>query len=129
MAESEIRSLLKDWGRFRLGSVVWIEPRYGIEPGQPDTMVLLRGGFTPVELKCRPDVVASLRPAQRRWTISALRAGATCLAVTTEAGLIKACALELKRKGSNSSGLLTEGKVKLVDVEHFCLDFLRSCDF
>ena len=129
MQESDIRKLFRDRTRFRPGTVAWLEPRFGIEPGQPDTMVLLGRAYTAMELKCKPDVVASLRPHQRRWTVQALRAGATCLAATVEGELIKVCALELRDVRSNSPGLLTERKVKLVEVEHFCLEFLRSCDF
>ncbi len=126
--ERDLARLLRDRSRFPIGSVVFIEPRYGIEPGQPDTMILLGNQFTPLELKVRSPIVKALRPAQYRWTIYAIRAGATCLAACFSGDQIKVFQFGTvveRRKNT----MLEEVRVETVDVEGFNLKFLLDCQF
>jgi len=133
MKEHDLAALFTDHSRFPMGSVISVEPRYGIEPGQPDKLILLGDQFTPLELKVKQDIVGSLRPAQRRWTILALRAGVTCLAATMwSKHAVKICALGLltRRQGSiQNFTILIEAREELVPVEAFNLEFIKSCNF
>ena len=67
MLESEFRRKFADSFLFPPTSVIFVEPRPGIPPGQPDLCVAYKFLYIPVELKVSANPVSDLRPAQRGW--------------------------------------------------------------
>lgn len=67
MSEGDLRSKFMDLTLFPKGSVIFVEPRPGIPPGQPDLCVGVGFLYAPVELKYGRNWAKELRPAQRGW--------------------------------------------------------------
>lgn len=67
MDESTLRSRIIDPAYFPKTTVIQVEPRPGIPPGQPDLVVQGKFFYYPLELKFGEKPVKKLDPFQRQW--------------------------------------------------------------
>lgn len=85
--ESELRKILRDHGRFPIGSVSFCEYGLGGDPGLPDSWIDGGAGhWLPLELKRGPSVAKELRPSQRLWHRTSIERGIRTFGATLTTG-------------------------------------------